>query len=116
MVHLSTQKRHLREQERLARRRPNRWLHKPNAFLAVIDRALSCAQLDGLAKFLWRGRDNFHCLFQKLRHAHEMLSGPQFRAWSVAAIAYEVGFDDISYFNRLGRVSAKAFFLCDRRP
>ncbi len=42
-------------------------------------------------------------LDQRTALAHAMLRGPRFAAMGVSAIAYEVGFGDLSYFNRVFR-------------
>jgi len=42
-------------------------------------------------------------LRQRLERAYRMLQDPRFAAWSISAIAYEVGFGDLSYFNRAFR-------------
>ena len=42
-------------------------------------------------------------LNQRLVRAHRMLTNPRFDRYRVSAIAYEVGFGDISYFNRCFR-------------
>jgi AraC-like DNA-binding protein len=42
-------------------------------------------------------------LNQRLTRAHRMLTNPKFDRYRVSAIAYEVGFGDISYFNRCFR-------------
>ncbi|MCK9908656.1 AraC family transcriptional regulator [Microbacteriaceae bacterium K1510] len=39
-------------------------------------------------------------LAQRLARAHLMLSDPRLRAYPISAIAYDVGFGDLSYFNR----------------
>lgn len=39
-------------------------------------------------------------LAQRLARAHRMLSDPRLRAYPISAIAYDVGFGDLSYFNR----------------
>jgi len=39
-------------------------------------------------------------LERKLEAARSMLTSPRYAAWSIAAIALEAGFGDISYFNR----------------
>jgi AraC-like DNA-binding protein len=40
---------------------------------------------------------------QRLKRAHRMLRGPEFAEHPVSSIAYEVGFGDLSYFNRCFR-------------
>jgi AraC-like DNA-binding protein len=42
-------------------------------------------------------------LMQRLTRAHRMLGDPAFAERSIGAIAYEVGFGDLSYFNRAFR-------------
>ncbi len=42
-------------------------------------------------------------LAQRLFRAHRMLTDPQLSGWSISAIAFAVGFGDISYFNRTFR-------------
>jgi AraC-like DNA-binding protein len=42
-------------------------------------------------------------LCQRLTHAYRMLRNPQFATYTVSSIAYEVGFGDLSYFNRCFR-------------
>jgi len=42
-------------------------------------------------------------LGQRLASAHQMLLSPRFTAQPISAIAYEVGFGDLSYFNRVFR-------------
>jgi AraC-like DNA-binding protein len=42
-------------------------------------------------------------LRQRLERAYRMLRDPRFAAWSITSIAYEVGFGDLSYFNRAFR-------------
>lgn len=42
-------------------------------------------------------------LTQRLAHAHRMLSDPRYDALLISAIAYETGFNDLSYFNRTFR-------------
>jgi len=37
---------------------------------------------------------------QRLAQAHQMLTNPLFSNWTISAIAYEVGFSNLSYFNR----------------
>ena len=39
----------------------------------------------------------------RLEHAYRMLASPRHNTLSIAAIASQCGFDDISYFNRLFR-------------
>ena len=39
-------------------------------------------------------------LSQRLARAHRILSDPRLRAYPISAIAYDVGFGDLSYFNR----------------
>lgn len=39
-------------------------------------------------------------LVQRLIQAHRMLGDPLCARWSIAAIAFEAGFGDLSYFNR----------------
>lgn len=39
-------------------------------------------------------------LVQRLARAHRMLSNPGLDAYAISAIAYKVGFSDLSYFNR----------------
>jgi AraC-like DNA-binding protein len=39
-------------------------------------------------------------LRQRLERAYRMLRDPRFAAWSITSIAYDVGFGDLSYFNR----------------
>ncbi len=40
---------------------------------------------------------------QRLAQAHRMLSSVQFTDWTIGAIAFEVGFSNLSYFNRTFR-------------
>jgi len=40
---------------------------------------------------------------QRLVQAHRMLSSPRFFDWTISAIAFEVGFGNLSYFNRTFR-------------
>lgn len=42
-------------------------------------------------------------LVQRLKRAHRLLSDPAFKNYSISAIAFEVGFNDLSYFNRTFR-------------
>ncbi|PWU24772.1 MAG: AraC family transcriptional regulator, partial [Candidatus Rokuibacteriota bacterium] len=42
-------------------------------------------------------------LCQRLDSAYRMLRNPRFAAHSISAIAYDVGFGDLSYFNRAFR-------------
>ncbi len=42
-------------------------------------------------------------LEQRLLRAHRMLSTPRFADYAISAIAIEVGFNDVSYFNRTFR-------------
>jgi AraC-like DNA-binding protein len=42
-------------------------------------------------------------LRQRLERAYRMLRDPRFAMWSISAVAYEVGFGDLSYFNRAFR-------------
>jgi AraC-like DNA-binding protein len=42
-------------------------------------------------------------LEQRLLRAHRMLSDPRFAQRTISAIAFEVGFNDLSYFNRTFR-------------
>jgi AraC-like DNA-binding protein len=42
-------------------------------------------------------------LVQRLKYAHRMLTDPRFAAHSISDIAYNVGFGDLSYFNRTFR-------------
>jgi AraC-like DNA-binding protein len=42
-------------------------------------------------------------LDQRLAAAHAMLSSPRFAGLGVSAVAYDVGFGDLSYFNRVFR-------------
>jgi len=42
-------------------------------------------------------------LTQRLMHAHRMLSDPRMARRAISAIAYDVGFHDLSYFNRTFR-------------
>lgn len=42
-------------------------------------------------------------LGQRLIHAHRMLRDPRFAGSTIATIAFEVGFNDLSYFNRTFR-------------
>jgi AraC-like DNA-binding protein len=42
-------------------------------------------------------------LRQRLERAWRMLRDPRFAMWSISAVAYEVGFGDLSYFNRAFR-------------
>ena len=42
-------------------------------------------------------------LEQRLDHACRRLRNPQFSARSISSIAYDVGFGDLSYFNRVFR-------------
>jgi AraC-like DNA-binding protein len=42
-------------------------------------------------------------LEQRLDHAYRRLRNPQFSACSISSIAYDVGFGDLSYFNRVFR-------------
>jgi AraC-like DNA-binding protein len=37
---------------------------------------------------------------QRLTQAHQMLTNAQFSSWTIGAIAFEVGFSNLSYFNR----------------
>ncbi len=39
-------------------------------------------------------------LEQRLAQAHQMLANPLLSNWTISAIAYEVGFSNLSYFNR----------------
>jgi AraC-like DNA-binding protein len=39
-------------------------------------------------------------LERRLSTAREMLNSPRYRSWSIAAIALEAGFNDLSHFNR----------------
>lgn len=39
-------------------------------------------------------------LGQRLRRAHRMLSDARYAGWTIGAIAFEVGFGDLSYFTR----------------
>jgi len=39
----------------------------------------------------------------RLARAHRMLTDPRFAAWTIKAVAYELGFGDRSYFNRAFR-------------
>src|SRR5215831_19427454 len=43
-------------------------------------------------------------LHQRLERAYRMLRDPRFAAWSISSIAYEIGFGDLSYFNRAFRI------------
>jgi AraC-like DNA-binding protein len=42
-------------------------------------------------------------LAQRLTRAHRALTSPKFDSYQVSAIAYDVGFSDLSYFNRCFR-------------
>jgi AraC-like DNA-binding protein len=42
-------------------------------------------------------------LWQRLDHAHRMLRDHRFATRSISSIAYDVGFGDLSYFNRTFR-------------
>lgn len=42
-------------------------------------------------------------LHQRLERAFRLLRDPRFATWSISSIAYEVGFGDLSYFNRTFR-------------
>jgi AraC-like DNA-binding protein len=42
-------------------------------------------------------------LRQRLTRAHGMLTDPRHDGWTIAAIAFEAGFGDLSYFNRAFR-------------
>jgi AraC-like DNA-binding protein len=42
-------------------------------------------------------------LRRRLMRAHSMLTDPQYAGWTIAAIAFEAGFGDLSYFNRAFR-------------
>jgi AraC-like DNA-binding protein len=44
-----------------------------------------------------------YVLRQRIVRAHRMLTDPRFDAWTVSSIAYDVGFGDVSYFNRVFR-------------
>jgi AraC-like DNA-binding protein len=44
-----------------------------------------------------------YVLAQRLARAHRMLSDPRRAAEKIAAVAYDVGFGDVSYFNRVFR-------------
>jgi AraC-like DNA-binding protein len=44
-----------------------------------------------------------YVLSQRLRRAHRMLADPGLRDWTISAIAFEVGFGTLSYFNRMFR-------------
>jgi AraC-like DNA-binding protein len=44
-----------------------------------------------------------YVLGRRLRRAHDMLGDPRFSGMSIGAIAYAVGFGDLSYFNRCFR-------------
>jgi AraC-like DNA-binding protein len=44
-----------------------------------------------------------YVLRQRTTRAHRMLTDPRFSAWTVSSIAYDVGFGDVSYFNRVFR-------------
>jgi AraC-like DNA-binding protein len=40
---------------------------------------------------------------QRLERAHRMLSDPRYAGWTITAIAFEIGFSDLSYFNHAFR-------------
>jgi AraC-like DNA-binding protein len=42
-------------------------------------------------------------LDQRLARAHRLLGDPRYAGWTVSAIAFEVGFGDLAYFNRCFR-------------
>ena len=42
-------------------------------------------------------------LVQRLNRAHRMLIDPRFSGWTISSIAFEAGFGDLSYFNRVFR-------------
>ena len=44
-----------------------------------------------------------YVLGRRLRRAHDMLGDPRFAAMPIGAVAYAVGFSDLSYFNRCFR-------------
>src|SRR5579863_10525407 len=44
-----------------------------------------------------------YVLEQRLTRAHRMLTDPAFNHWTISAIAFEVGFENMSYFNRVFR-------------
>jgi transcriptional regulator GlxA family with amidase domain len=44
-----------------------------------------------------------YVLEQRLARAHRMLTDPAFSHWTISAIAFEVGFENMSYFNRVFR-------------
>ena len=46
---------------------------------------------------------SFFLLGQRLKRAHRLLCEPQFAELAVSSIAYDVGFGDLSYFNRCFR-------------
>jgi AraC-like DNA-binding protein len=44
-----------------------------------------------------------YVLEQRLTRAHRMLTDLGLRNWTISAIAFEVGFGNLSYFNRVFR-------------
>ena len=44
-----------------------------------------------------------YVLEQRLARAHRMLTNPVFSHWTISAVAFEVGFENLSYFNRVFR-------------
>jgi AraC-like DNA-binding protein len=46
-----------------------------------------------------------YVISQRLARAHQMLTDPRFADWSITSVAFDVGFGDLSYFNRAFRRS-----------